>query len=133
MEDLTYEARLAILRILTDMVNADHVVHEKEQRYLEEVARELGLATDFATAVEGTVTLRALTVIRELPASVKGQIAQLMGRMIIVDEDINYNEVKLYNAVCESCGITKDFNVGDYPDYTLSGPFGEPDDPFATP
>ena len=47
-----------------------------------------------------------------------------MGKMIVIDEDINYNEVKLYNAVCDSCGIGKGFNVDDYPDYTLSGPFG---------
>lgn len=133
MKDLTYEAKLAILRILTDMVYADHVVHEKEKCYIEDVVRDLGLGTDYAHDLDQLVTLRALAVIRELPAHVKGQIARLMGRMIVVDEDINYNEVKLYNAVCESCGIMKDFNLGDYPDYTLSGPFDEADDIFGAP
>ena len=52
----------------------------------------------------------------------------MMGKMIVIDNDINYNEVKLYNAFCESCDIEKDFNVEDYPEYSLSGPFVNPED-----
>ena len=48
--------------------------------------------------------------------------------LIVIDKDINYNEVKLYNAFCESCDIEKDFNLDDYPEYTLSGPFVNPED-----
>ena len=51
-----------------------------------------------------------------------------MGKMIVIDEDINYNEVKLYNAVCESCNIERDFNVEDYHGLTFSGPFVNPED-----
>lgn len=51
-----------------------------------------------------------------------------MGKMIVIDEDINYNEVKLYNAVCESCNIEKDFNAEDFPNCTLSGSFVNPED-----
>ena len=61
-------------------------------------------------------------------AEQKGEIAKMMGNMIVVDNDINYNEVKLYHAFCESCDIDKDFNVGDYSDVTLSGPFVNPED-----
>ena len=52
----------------------------------------------------------------------------MMGKMIVIDKDINYNEVKLYNAVCESCNIERDFNVEDYPGLTFSGPFVNPED-----
>ena len=51
-----------------------------------------------------------------------------MGKMIVIDKDINYNEVKLYNTFCKSCDIGKDFNMDDYPEFSLSGPFVNSED-----
>ena len=39
----------------------------------------------------------------------KDYFAQLMSRMIIVDEDINVNEVAIYELVCDFCGIKVSF------------------------
>ena len=128
MKELEYNAKIAVMRILNDIVNADNVVKDVEVNYMNEVASTFELADNYLNEVNNLVTLQALSIVRALSADVKEQIAQLMGKMIVIDEDINYNEVKLYNAVCESCNIEKDFNVEDYPDYTLSGPFVNPED-----
>lgn len=128
MERLSYNVKIAVLRILTDIVNADNIVHEKELEYMNEVARSFNLADDYKEEVSKLVTLQAIAIVRELSTKEKMQIAQLMGKMIVIDEDINYNEVKLYNAICESCSIERDFHVEDYPEYTLSGPFINPED-----
>ena len=128
MKELDYDANIAVMRILNDIVNADNVVKDVEVNYMNEVASTFELADNYLNEVNNLVTLQALSIVRALSADVKEQIAQLMGKMIVIDEDINYNEVKLYNAVCESCNIEKDFNVEDYPDYTLSGPFVNPED-----
>ena len=128
MKELEYNAKIAVMRILNDIVNADNVVKDVEVNYMNEVASTFELADNYLNEVNNLVTLQALSIVRALSADVKEQIAQLMGKMIVIDEDINYNEVKLYNAVCESCNIEKDFNVEDYPDYTLSGPFVNPQD-----
>lgn len=128
MKELEYSAKIAVMRILNDIVYADNVVKVVEVSYMNEVASTFELADDYINEVNNLVTLQALSIVRALSADVKEKIAQLMGKMIVIDEDINYNEVKLYNAVCESCNIEKDFNVEDYPDYTLSGPFVNPED-----
>ena len=128
MKELEYSAKIAVMRILNDIVYADNVVKVVEVNYMNEVASTFELADDYINEVNNLVTLQALSIVRALSADVKEKIAQLMGKMIVIDEDINYNEVKLYNAVCESCNIEKDFNVEDYPDYTLSGPFVNPED-----
>lgn len=128
MKELEYNAKIAVMRILNDIVNADNVVKDVEVNYMNEVASTFELADNYLNEVNNLVTLQALSIVRALSADVKEQIAQLMGKMIVIDEDINYNEVKLYNAVCESCNIEKDFNVEDYPDYILSGPFVNPED-----
>ena len=127
MKELEYSAKIAVMRILNDIVYADNVVKVVEVNYMNEVASTFELADDYINEVNNLVTLQALSIVRAL-SDVKEKIAQLMGKMIVIDEDINYNEVKLYNAVCESCNIEKDFNVEDYPDYTLSGPFVNPED-----
>jgi len=128
MEKLTYNEKIAVLKILSDIVNADNIVRESEINYMNEVVCSFNLASDYKNDVDNLVTLQALSIIRELPPDVRSMIAQLMGKMIVIDEDINYNEVKLYNAVCESCNIEKDFNAEDFPNCTLSGSFVNPED-----
>jgi uncharacterized tellurite resistance protein B-like protein len=128
MEELNYNAKIAVLRILKEILNADNVVHESEVAYMNDVIQSFGLDESHKADVDNLITLQALSTIRELSVDQKGEIAQMMGKMIVIDKDINYNEVKLYNAFCESCDIEKDFNVGDYPDYSLSGPFVNPED-----
>ena len=128
MKELEYSAKIAVMRILNDIVYADNVVKVVEVNYMNEVASTFELADNYLNEVNNLVTLQALSIVRALSADVKEKIAQLMGKMIVNDEDINFKEVKLYNAVCESCNIEKDFNVEDYPDYTLSGPFVNPED-----
>lgn len=128
MEELTHDAKIAVLRILNDIVNADNIIKDVELKYMNEIARSFELADNYMDEVNNLVTLQALAIVRTLSADFKKKIAQMMGKMIVIDKDINYNEVKLYNAVCESCNIEKDFNIEDYPDLSLSGPFVNPED-----
>ena len=128
MEQLTYNAKIAVIKVLNEILNADNVVHENEVGYMNEVIQEFGLDAQYEDDVKALMTLQALATIRELDVEQKGMVAQMMGKMIVIDNDINYNEVKLYNAFCESCNIEKDFNVDEYDDVTLSGPFVNPED-----
>ncbi len=128
MEELTYNAKIAVIRVLTEILNADNIVHDSEVKYMEDVVKSFGLSEGYKSDVDVMMTLQALSTIRELPIDQKGEIAKMMGKMIVVDEDINYNEVKLYNAFCESCDIERDFNFEDYVGCSMSGPFVNPED-----
>lgn len=128
MEQLTYNAKIAVVKVLNEILNADSIVHENEVQYMNEVIRDFGLEEKYEDDVKSLMTLQALATIRELDVELKEMVAKMMGKMIVIDNDINYNEVKLYNAFCESCNIEKDFNVDEYDDVTLSGPFVNPED-----
>ena len=128
MEEFSYDAKIAVIKVLTEILYADNIVHEKEVNYLNEVIQLFGLNEDYKTDANNLLTLKALSIIRGLSAIQKGEIAKMMGKMIIVDGVIDYNEVKLYHAFCESCEIDRDFSVEDYPEYSLSGPFINPED-----
>ena len=128
MEELKYNEKIAVVKVLTEILKADKIVHDKEVKYLDDVIVSFELDDTYKAEVGNLMTLQALSTIRGLAADQKSEIAKMMGKMIVIDEDINYNEVKLYNAFCESCDIEKDFNINDYPEYSLSGPFVNPED-----
>ena len=124
MKELTHNAKIAVLKILNDIVNADNIVKDVEVDYMNEIARSFELADNYMDEVNNLVTLQALAIVRTLSTDLKQEIAQMMGKMIVIDKDINYNEVKLYNAVCESCNIERNFNIEDYPpEGTISGAY----------
>lgn len=124
MKELTHNAKIAVLKILNDIVNADNIVKDVEVDYMNEIARSFELADNYMVEVNNLVTLQALAIVRTLSTDLKEEIAQMMGKMIVIDKDINYNEVKLYNAVCESCNIERYFNIEDYPpELTISGTY----------
>ena len=124
MKELTHNAKIAVLKILNDIVNADNIVKDVEVDYMNEIARSFELADNYMDEVNNLVTLQALAIVRTLSTDLKQEIAQTMGKMIVIDKDINYNEVKLYNAVCESCNIERNFNIEDYPpEVTISGTY----------
>lgn len=123
MEEFTEYQKLTILWLLNGVINADHVVHENEVAYYDEVIAELGVSKSGVEQAKQLNPFEALAAIREMTVRQKEYVAKIMGKMIVVDEDINYNEVKLYNNVCHFCDINRNFDINEYPDYSLSGPF----------
>ena len=120
MENLTYEERIAVMRILLDFVLADNKVDGREQQLLDQLIDILGLDELAREEVKKQNSFLALTIILDFTQEQKETFAQLMGQMIVVDKDINYNEVKIYNVVNEFCNINVEFKMDNYLEYTLS-------------
>ena len=128
LEDLTYDAKIAVIKVLTEILHADNIIHVNEVKYRDDVAKSFSLNDTCMTEVGKLMITEALSTIKGLSIEQKSEIAKMMGKMIIIDEDINYKEVKLYNAYCESFGIEKEFNIEDYPEFSISDPFVNPED-----
>jgi len=121
MNEWNESVKIAVLRILYDLLNADEVIRESEVSYLEDVAVSFGLATNYKPHVLGMSSERALDAVRELSIEQKQLITKLMGKMIVIDEDIHYNEVKLYNSFCRLWGLEGNLDVYAYPECSFSG------------
>lgn len=121
MTELTYKQKIAMMRILLDLVLADERVDERESTYFVEIAKLLDLKEDAKIDVDKKNSLLALCEIQDFTREEKEMFAKMMGKMIVVDEDINYNEVCVYNVVNDFCKINVGFQIEDYPQYTLSG------------
>ena len=120
MKELTYNERIAVMRILHDIILADNRINEREQMLFTDIAKTLDLDASTRQSVEKLNSLLALAIIHDFNQKQKEEFAKLMGQMIIVDKDINYNEVKIYNVVNEFCNIRVEFEMDNYPEYTRS-------------
>lgn len=120
MKELTYNERIAMMRILHDIILADNRIDAREQKLFTDIAKTLDLDASARQSVEKLNSLLALAIIHDFNQKQKEEFAKLMGQMIIVDKDINYNEVKIYNVVNEFCNIRVEFEMDNYPEYTRS-------------
>lgn len=125
MTTLNFEAKLAALKVLDEILLADGKVNNNEIAFLNSAISMFELSDDVIHKIKEFHLLHALEIIKELDLEQRNHIASLMGKMIIVDGDINYNEVRLYNHVCDYCGISESFNTTDYEGCSLSGPFSD--------
>lgn len=123
MDKFTYDQKIAMMRILLDLVLADGRVDEREIVFFDKISGLLGLDNSARKDVDAKNSLLALTEISEYTQEQKEELSKLMGQMIVVDEDINYNEIRIYNVVNDFCKINIGFNMEDYPDYSRSGEF----------
>lgn len=111
MEQLNFQQKISILRILLDIINADGIIDAREMYYFQKVKEELNLQDEDLEVVRETNSLLALAQIRELDEEQKKAFASFMSRMIIVDEDINVNEIAIYEIVCDFCNIQLHFEA----------------------
>ena len=109
MVEYTYQQKIAIMRILLDIIHADGIIDARETFFFEKLKDELQLAEEDHEIVKKKNSLLALTQIKLLDEEQKEHFAKLMAQMIIVDEDINVNEMAIFELVCKTCNIDLKF------------------------
>lgn len=113
--EFTYQEKIAIMRILLDIIHADGIIDERETFFYNKLKERFGLEDSDHEVVKVKNSLIALTQIRLLDEEQKKEFAKLMSEMIVVDEDINANEVAIYDVVADFCkiGVSFEENVCD--------------------
>lgn len=107
MEEYTYQQKIAMMRILLDIIHADGFIDARERHFFNELKDLFHLEDADHEIVGGTNSLLALLQIKEFTPEQKMGFSLYMSKMIVVDGDINANEVAIYNVVSEFCGIEK--------------------------
>lgn len=105
MEQMTLKQKNAVMRVLLDVVLADGIEDEREKKFFNLIADIMELDKSVYDTVKQQSTLAALLEIDGLLQEQKLAVAQLMGKMIVADEEIHPKEVEIYNAVRHFCHI----------------------------
>lgn len=109
MENLNFQQKIAIMRILFDIINADGRIDARETFYFNKVAKILGITQEDRDAINEANSLLCLLELNSFDDNQKQELAKMMGQQIVVDEDINVNEMAIYELVCKTCGIEAKF------------------------
>ena len=109
MVEYSYQQKIAMMRILLDIIHADGYIDAREQHYFNELKELFNMEDADHEFVKECNSLLALLQIRDFTEEQKMGFALYMSKMIVVDEDINVNEVAIYNVVNEFCDINKEF------------------------
>jgi len=110
MEQFSLVQKIALMRILLDIINADGRIDSRETFYYNKIAKNLGLTDEDRKYANEANSLLSLLQLKEFSSEQKAFAAEVMGQMIVVDEDINVNEMAIYELVCDTCDISIKFN-----------------------
>lgn len=105
MEEFSYQQKISMMRILLDIINADGRIDVRETALFNRLSAEFELEEDAKMDVDAKLSILALLEIKNFTEFQKVYFAKLMNNMIIVDEDVNVNEVAIYNVVTNYCDI----------------------------
>ena len=105
MIEYSYQQKIAILRILLDIIHADGIIDARETFFFNQLKEQFGLTDADHEVVRRKNSLLALLQIRDFSEEQKMGFALYMSKMIIVDKDINVSEfnINLYCLLCKFC------------------------------
>lgn len=108
--EYSYQQKIAMMRILLDIINADGIVDTRETFFYNQLMVEFEMNLEDKNIVNEKNSLIALAQLRKMSAIQREYFAELMSKMIVVDEDININEVTIYDVVKQFCNIETSFS-----------------------
>ena len=103
--ELTYLQKMAIVKVLLDIISVDGKIDARETHFFEEVKVKLELSAEDHFKVMEFNTLNCLSIIKELTDAQKQFYKELMYDIILADGVIEENEQLAYDNICEFCHV----------------------------
>ena len=97
--------KLSIMSVLLEIIYGDGKVDYREVSFFNTLSKELGFGDDAIDKKNRKSVLLSLLDIKSFTTEQKKQLAMLMDKTIKIDEDININEVVIYEVVISFCHI----------------------------
>ncbi len=111
MEEFNYQQKISMMRILLDIINADGRIDVRETALFNKLIENFELEEASKADVDAKLSILSLLEIKNFTQDQKKHFANLMSRMIVVDEDVNVNEVAIYDVISKFCDIPVSFET----------------------
>lgn len=99
--EYTKDQKMAMAKVLQDIVSIDEHIDARETMYFENVKEMLQLTTQDHFDILHLNTLKCLSIIKLMTVEQKTEFATMMRNMIIVDKYIDPNEAASFYDICE--------------------------------
>lgn len=100
-----YNQKMAIVRLLLDIISIDEKIDEREILYFEKIKKELDLSPEDHFKVKDFSTLVSLSILKDMTIEQKENYASLMKNMILADGIIEPSELLAFTDICSFCEI----------------------------
>ena len=99
--EYTKDQKMAMSKVLLDIVSVDEHIDARETMYFENVKELLDLTTQDYYDILHLNTLKCLSIIKLMTIEQKTEFATMMRKMIIADGYIDPNEATSFYDICE--------------------------------
>mgnify|MGYP002166961405 FL=1 len=101
MTSFTQQEKMAMAKILMDIVSVDEKIDVRETLYFEKVKDILELTTQDHFELLNLNTLMCLSIVKRLSDEQKTYFAEMMRHMILADEYIDPKEASSFYDICD--------------------------------
>ena len=103
--EYTKEQKMAMSKVLLDIVSIDGNIDARETIYFENVKEMLNLTANDHFNILHLNTLKCLSVIKSMSVEQKTEFAKMMRNMILADKYIAPDEADSFYDICEFINI----------------------------
>ena len=97
--------KAALVSLLIEMINVDHVVDPNECVVFNTICVEYGICDETFTLGRALSSLVAMDIMKSMSDVQKIVTAQLLTRVIDADANDDDKEIQLFNVICKSTGV----------------------------
>lgn len=106
--------KLAIVKVLDEMILADKIEDPKEREYLNNVATELQITPEFTIESRQLRNTECLDILRRMEPEKKDQFTQMLREITEADGHTDPSEVNMMIGIFESLGLNEQDEVPVY-------------------
>ena len=97
--------KAAIVSLLIEMINADHVVEDCECTVFDTICVEYGIGEEVFNIGRSLNSMVAINIMKNMSDMQKLATAQLLVRVIDADAVDDDKEIQLFNIICKVTGV----------------------------
>lgn len=97
--------KAAVVSLLIEMVNADHIVDPSECTVFDTICVECGIGEEIYKLGRSLDSMVAIEMMKGMSDVQKIAVAQLLIRVIDADAKDDDKEIRLFNYICKATGV----------------------------
>jgi len=109
--DFNETQKAAVVSLLIEMINADHVVDPAECAVFDTICVEYAICDETFSLGRSLDGLVAVDIMKRMSDVQKIAVAQLLTRVIDADAKDDDKEIQLFNYICKATGVDILVNV----------------------
>ncbi len=103
--EFDFNEKLAIIKITTDVIKVDDLLHKGEMKFLEQLKKDIGFDIPIVEAAEDLDYDTALITLNKLPYKKKQVIVQILRDVAVSDNFLHEKEMDLILSTFVNIGL----------------------------